>query len=225
MPSSQKIPSSKNCRRFEEKGQQEKSRPPISRKAFCSELSSLERTSVYTPEQNGVAGRFNRTAVEGIIMLQDSGLKPQFWAEALYTLKIDALINLQEIKLQLKFGLAIVHQLSIFVFSVHAYIPSVRRNKLQAKAYVEVMIGYGIKTRGYRVWVPKQRRVIETTRVSINEHKNGVKHLYGTPHTYESVDVLNSSENLLDIISETMQELENHPSWYDGCKLPLHSRV
>ncbi|GBL72592.1 hypothetical protein AVEN_170756-1 [Araneus ventricosus] len=35
-----KIPSSKNCRRIEGKGQQEKSRPPISRKAFYSELSS-----------------------------------------------------------------------------------------------------------------------------------------------------------------------------------------
>ncbi|GBM84617.1 hypothetical protein AVEN_226652-1 [Araneus ventricosus] len=70
------------------------------------------------------------------------------------------------------------------------------------------MIGYGIKTRGYRVWVPTQRRVIETTHVSINEHKSGVKHLYCTPHTYESVDVLNSSENLFDKISETMQEFE-----------------
>ncbi|GBO01535.1 hypothetical protein AVEN_118484-1 [Araneus ventricosus] len=36
----QKIPSSKNCRRSEEKGQQEKSRLPISRKAFYSEISS-----------------------------------------------------------------------------------------------------------------------------------------------------------------------------------------
>ncbi|GBN50346.1 hypothetical protein AVEN_45577-1 [Araneus ventricosus] len=64
----QKIPSSKNCRRFEEKGQQDKSRLPISRKAFYSEISGLgikmERTSVYTPGQNGVAERFNRTAVE-----------------------------------------------------------------------------------------------------------------------------------------------------------------
>ncbi|GBM87069.1 Retrovirus-related Pol polyprotein from transposon TNT 1-94 [Araneus ventricosus] len=59
------------------------------RNAFEQLLSGLgikmERTYVCTPEQNGVAERFNRTAVEGIrSMLQDSGLKPQFWAEALF---------------------------------------------------------------------------------------------------------------------------------------------
>lgn len=45
----------------------------------------VERTSTYTPEQNGVAERFNRTAVEGVrSILQDSGLEARFWAEALY---------------------------------------------------------------------------------------------------------------------------------------------
>ena len=46
----------------------------------------IERTSTYTPEQNGVAERFNRTAMEGVrSMLQDSGLRSRFWAEALHT--------------------------------------------------------------------------------------------------------------------------------------------
>ncbi|UYV74938.1 DCTN3 [Cordylochernes scorpioides] len=46
----------------------------------------LERTSTYSPEQNGIAERFNRTAIEGVrAMLLDSGLQPRFWAEALNT--------------------------------------------------------------------------------------------------------------------------------------------
>ena len=45
----------------------------------------IERTSTYTPEQNGVVERFNRTAIESVrSMLQDSGLQSKFWAEALH---------------------------------------------------------------------------------------------------------------------------------------------
>ncbi|GBN70133.1 Retrovirus-related Pol polyprotein from transposon TNT 1-94 [Araneus ventricosus] len=148
----------------------------------------MERTSVYTPEQNGVAERFNRTAVEGIrSMLQDSGLKTQFWAEALLAsvhVKNRCVHKLTGNKTPIEIWTGYrpsVRHFRIFGSLAHVYIPSLRLNKLQPKADVGIMIGYGIKTRGYRVWVPTQKRVIETTRVSINEHKNGVKHLYGKP--------------------------------------------
>ncbi|GBO28967.1 hypothetical protein AVEN_272313-1 [Araneus ventricosus] len=48
----------------------------------------MERTSIYTPEQNGIAEKFNRTAMNGeraIDTLHDSGLQAKFWAEALLT--------------------------------------------------------------------------------------------------------------------------------------------
>ncbi|GBM39614.1 Retrovirus-related Pol polyprotein from transposon TNT 1-94 [Araneus ventricosus] len=183
----------------------------------------MERTSVYIPEQNGIVERFNRTAVEVIrSMLQDSGLKPQFWAEALLAFvhvknrRVHKLTgNKTPIEIWTSYRPSVRH-FRIFGSLAQVYIPSIRCNKLQPKADVGIRIGYGIKTRGYRVWVPTQRRVIETTHVSINEHKNGVKHLYGTLHTYESVDVLTSSENLLDIISETMQEFEKS---VEKCKI------
>ncbi|GBN49452.1 Retrovirus-related Pol polyprotein from transposon TNT 1-94 [Araneus ventricosus] len=45
----------------------------------------IERTSFYTPELNGIAERFNRSSMEAVrTMLQDSGLQPRFWAEALH---------------------------------------------------------------------------------------------------------------------------------------------
>ncbi|GBM54663.1 Retrovirus-related Pol polyprotein from transposon TNT 1-94 [Araneus ventricosus] len=45
----------------------------------------IERTSFYTPELNGIAERFNRSSMEAArTMLQDSGLQPRFWAEALH---------------------------------------------------------------------------------------------------------------------------------------------
>jgi len=45
-----------------------------------------ELTNDYTPEQNGVAERKNRTLVEmGRCMMLQSGLPPSFWAESILT--------------------------------------------------------------------------------------------------------------------------------------------
>ncbi|GBM20410.1 Retrovirus-related Pol polyprotein from transposon TNT 1-94 [Araneus ventricosus] len=114
---------------------------------FCSNafeqlLSGLgikmERTSVYTPAQNGVAERFNRPAVEGIrSMLQDSGLKPQFWAEALLTfvhVKNRCVHKLTGNKTPIEIWTGSrpsVRHFRIFGSLAHVYIPSERRNKLQ----------------------------------------------------------------------------------------------
>ncbi|UYV63706.1 hypothetical protein LAZ67_2005376 [Cordylochernes scorpioides] len=43
-------------------------------------------TTQESPEQNGIAERFNRTGIEGVhALLLDSGLQARFWAEALNT--------------------------------------------------------------------------------------------------------------------------------------------
>lgn len=50
------------------------------------------RTCVYTPQQNGVAERMNRTIMEKVrTMLSDSGLPKKFWTEATHTATV--LIN------------------------------------------------------------------------------------------------------------------------------------
>ena len=59
-------------------------------RAFDNYLSArgIEHTTTtpYSPQQNGVAERVNRTLVEGVLsMLADSGLPPDLWAEAMRT--------------------------------------------------------------------------------------------------------------------------------------------
>ena len=51
---------------------------------FCREVGiKRETTTVYTPEQNGVAKRKNRTIVEVVCaMLCDQGLPKFLWGEA-----------------------------------------------------------------------------------------------------------------------------------------------
>jgi transposase InsO family protein len=54
---------------------------------FCRECGiRREFTAFYSPEQNGVAERMNRTIQKQIVsMLHHSGLSDGFWAEALLT--------------------------------------------------------------------------------------------------------------------------------------------
>lgn len=60
---------------------------------FCGRKGiQRHRTCAYTPQQNGVAKRMNRTIMEKVrSMLSDSGLPKRFWAEATHTVVV--LIN------------------------------------------------------------------------------------------------------------------------------------
>ncbi|XP_071039976.1 uncharacterized protein [Parasteatoda tepidariorum] len=156
---------------------------------FLNELGiRMERTSVYTPEQNGVAESYNRVAGEGIrSMLADSGLKGRFWAEALHCFV--HVKNRSEHKLlegktpfEIFYGYKpSVKHFKVFGSLAYAHIPKVQRNKLQPNAKVGIVTGYAVNTKGYRIYLPKDRKTIETIHVKIDESKNGVKTLFGKP--------------------------------------------
>ncbi|GBM34909.1 Retrovirus-related Pol polyprotein from transposon TNT 1-94 [Araneus ventricosus] len=152
----------------------------------------IERTSFYTPELNGIAERFNRSSMEAVrTMLQDSGLQPRFWAEALHAYvhtKNRCSHKLTEGKTPMEIWSG--HKPSIrhcrtFGSLAYVYVPTVNRKKLQPKAKIGILIGYAVNRRGYRVWLPKERKVVESIHVKIDETKNGVKTLFGKVKHYD----------------------------------------
>ncbi|GBN54255.1 Retrovirus-related Pol polyprotein from transposon TNT 1-94 [Araneus ventricosus] len=152
----------------------------------------IERTSVYTPELNGIAERFNRSSMEAVrTMLQDSGLQPRFWAEALHAYvhtKNRCSHKLTEGKTPMEMWSG--HKPSIrhcrtFGSLAYVYVPTVNRNKLQPKAKIGILVGYVVNRRIYRVWLPKERKVVESIHVKIDETKNGVKTLFGKVKHYD----------------------------------------
>ncbi|GBN56831.1 Retrovirus-related Pol polyprotein from transposon TNT 1-94 [Araneus ventricosus] len=151
----------------------------------------IERTSFYTPELNGIAERFNRSSMEAVrTMLLDSGLQPRFWAEALHAYvhtKNRCSHKLTEGKTPMEIWSG--HKPSIrhcrtFGSLAYVYVPTVNRNKLQPKAKIGILVGYAVNRRGYRVWLPKERKVVESIHVKIDETKNGVKALFGKVKHY-----------------------------------------
>lgn len=117
-----------------------------------------EKTIPYSPQQNGVAERLNRTIIEKTrTMLQDSGLERRYWGEAVMTaiyLKnrsptsaIPGAIP-EEIWTGRKVDLS---NLKVFGCKAFALIPSELRKKLDAKSAPYIMVGYCDDSKGYRL--------------------------------------------------------------------------
>lgn len=134
-----------------------------------------ERTNTYTPEQNGVSERFNYTALDAIkALLAASKLSQRFWAEALLCFTYVWNRVCHNDRTQTPFELfggrkPSVKHLRKFGSTVYVGIPKQKRRKLDMRAKKGIMVGYAMKTKGYRIFLPNEQRVIETINVKVIE--------------------------------------------------------
>ncbi|KAL2630872.1 hypothetical protein R1flu_015558 [Riccia fluitans] len=136
-------------------------------------------TMFYTPEQNGVVERLNRTLLEQTrSMLSHSGLPPEFWAEAANTATY--LVNLSPCSaVQLKTPFELWHKqvpdysrLRVFGCVAYAHTPRKNRTKLDPKAKKCYFLGYQQGVKGYRLWDPIDCKLIVNRDVSFNEARS-----------------------------------------------------
>ena len=136
-----------------------------------------EPTAPYSPSQNGVAERGNRTIVEGTrTMLHESGLPKSLWLElaktAAYlrnrapTKALDGMTPLEA----WSGSKPDVSHLRAIGCKALAHIPEERRNKLQPKASDCIMIGYDSHHTTYRLYHPASRRVVKSRSVTFFEN-------------------------------------------------------
>ena len=138
-----------------------------------------EYTVPKTPEQNGVAERFNRTLVETVrAMLSDSNLPKRFWAEALSTatyIRNRSPTNAVQGKTPyevLKGYKPNVKHLRVFGCSAYAHIPKDERRKMDSKAKRSIFLGYGIGIKGYRLYDTENLKVFHSRDVIFDETKS-----------------------------------------------------
>lgn len=149
-------------------------------KLFEEEGIRHEKTNPYTPQQNGVSERFNLTAMDSIkAMLSSGNISDKFWDEALLcfcyvwnrcTHKNDK----TPFELYCNRKPSVAH-LKVFGSTAYVGIPKQQRSKLQMRAQVGVMVGYALRTRGYRIFIPKLNKIIETSNVRFNERMLGME--------------------------------------------------
>ena len=135
---------------------------------FCEDAGiEHQLTTPYTPQQNGVVERKNRTLMEMTrCLLHDKGLPKKFWAEAAHT-SVLMLNRFSTKALQQKTPFEAwygykprLQNFKTFGCLCFSYIPHVKRDKLDKKVEVGIFIGYSSISKAYRIYFPENNKAI-----------------------------------------------------------------
>ncbi|UYV67549.1 hypothetical protein LAZ67_5001172 [Cordylochernes scorpioides] len=149
-------------------------------KNFSDYLKSLgivhELTALYTPEQNGISERDNRTIVESARCLLHGRKMPlELWAEAVNTAvyllnrcTTKVLGNSTPYEIWYKRKASILH-LKTFGCNAYVHIPKDNRKKLDKKSIRTFFVGYTETNKNYRMWDPIARKIIISRDVIFTE--------------------------------------------------------
>ncbi|CAA7047040.1 unnamed protein product [Microthlaspi erraticum] len=142
---------------------------------YCKKFGiERHRTCTYTPQQNGVAERMNRTIMEKVrCLLDESGLGEPFWAEAAATAAY--LVNRspcsaidhnvpEQLWLTRKPGYNHLRR-----FGSVAYVHQ-DQGKLKPRALKGVFLGYPPGTKGYKIWLLNEEKCVISRNVVFHEN-------------------------------------------------------
>ncbi|KAI5332824.1 hypothetical protein L3X38_022953 [Prunus dulcis] len=130
----------------------------------------------YTPQQNGVVERKNRTVVEmAKAMLHEKELPYYLWAEAVHTAvyilnrcPTKALRNKTPFEAYSTRKPGVAH-LKVFGSVCFVHKPKESREKLDAKSTRGVFVGYATSEKGYRVFNPVTRKLLLSRDIVFDE--------------------------------------------------------
>lgn len=138
---------------------------------------SVHFTIPHTPQQNGVAERFNRTIMEKArCLIFESKLQKQFWGEATRTAIY--LLNRTESSVITKGKTPAeiwnnekpnINKVRVFGCNAFVHIPKTNRGKMDPRSEKMLMMGYS--SNGYRLWNPSKQKIITARNVIFDESK------------------------------------------------------
>ena len=202
----------------------------------CVNLGIIRQTTApYSPQQNGVAERLNRTIMESArCMLHQAGLSREFWAEAVTTAvyiknrsPTKALTNIipEEAWSGRKPS---VRHLRIFGCDAYVHIPKERRSKLDPKSVKCIFLGYCQGSKAYRLYNTETRQIVKSRDVifdepvkctkdisiekdEINDNKHQSETQIITPTPIESVEIGRKPSNI-EIVIPVRSSIKRNPS-------------
>ncbi|KAI3768676.1 hypothetical protein L2E82_19506 [Cichorium intybus] len=146
---------------------------------FCREHGIRRQlTTSFTPQQNGVTERKNRTVINMVVTLLSAKNMPKmFWAEAtvwsFYVLNRSTTKALSDITPQEAWsGLKpTVSHFRVWGCLAHVHIPKEKRTKLDNKSCICVLTGVSEESKAYRLINPETMKVVISKDVVFEEHK------------------------------------------------------
>ncbi|WZZ37877.1 hypothetical protein YC2023_034136 [Brassica napus] len=147
---------------------------------FCRENGIRRQlTAAYTPQQNGVAERKNRSIMNMTrCMLIGMGVPRRFWPEAaayaVHILNRSPAAILGDITPGEKWSKQkpSVKHLKVFGCVAYALVPYERRIKLDEKSKRCVMFGMAKESKAYRLYDPETKRIVTSRDVKFDEEKS-----------------------------------------------------
>lgn len=138
-----------------------------------------QTTTPYTPEQNGLSERKNRTLVERAkCMLSDANLPKIYWAEAVstaaYILNRSPSRVLNDMTPEEKWSgrKPNISHMKIFGCKAMVHIPKQQRQKWDVKSTEMIFVGYCQNTKGYRLLDKKKKIIVKSRDVIFVEDSN-----------------------------------------------------
>lgn len=146
---------------------------------FCKEHGiQRQLTTAYTPQQNGVAERKNRTVMNMVRSILIAKKVPKiFWAEAVkwtfYVLNRSPTLALKDVTPQEVWSgeKPSVAHFRTWGCLAHVHIPEAKRGKLDKRSYVCVLLGWSDESKGYRLFDPKTHGISISKDVEFEENK------------------------------------------------------
>jgi len=141
---------------------------------YCRKEGIVRHHTIpYTPQQNGVAERMNRTIIsKARCMLSNAHMNKRFWAEtantACYLINRSPSIPLNKKTPSEVWSSTPADYSHLRVFGCTAY-AHVDNGKLEPRAIKCLFLGYGSGVKGYKLWNPETRKTFMSRSVVFNE--------------------------------------------------------
>lgn len=146
-------------------------------KDYCKEHGiKRQLTTAYTPQQNGVAERKNRSIMNTVrTILTEKGVPKVFWPEAVqwanHVLNRSPTVAIKDMTPEEAWSdrKPDVEHFKIFGCIGHVHVPDQRRTKLDDKSIKCVMLGFSCESKAYSMYDPVEMK-IHTSRCSIRRN-------------------------------------------------------
>ena len=161
----------------------------------------------YSPQQNGVSERFNRTLVEmARSMIYHANIPQKFWAEAISTAaylrnRCPTSSFKGETPHERWFGVKPdVDHIRVFGCMVYVHIPDEKRRKLDPKAVKGIFVGYPQGKKGYKIYIPESKKFVASRDVTFMEKSFSTQSLAGQEpfSTSSTFDTFPTFDNTFD---------------------------